>query len=388
MAQCASRSGHNFISGFHLIGLAVLSFCAATALRSQVFVVGEHSATSGIATDFSPTNFPLPDGHLSERGRRELIRDLEAEMGFAHRVLPMGPGLVLEANGKLSPDPEHYKKMIYEKGVSSAVGDRVIVTALTIKENRLIIDLNGGPYAKHRFLSHISVGDAPVVGTPSQQVTGSRVTLVFKNGIPEISAPEVKALLTPVIDFGAKTSADAYAETLPAPIKEAIAVHDVLVGMDRRMVVAALGAPESKVREHDSDATEGSHYEEWIYGHVPQTVKFVRFNGDRVVMVKIAALGKPIEIHNQNEMGEFAPEVPTREIALGDGAPEHPAAPPTLREPGEKAPVMNGNNRVQYPPPAKPVPIDPPPAQPQPQPPAQPQVGPTTGAATQPDPTA
>ena len=197
------------------------------------------------------------------------------------------------------------------------------------------------------------------------------MTLVFKDGIPEISAPEVKALLTPVIDFGAKTSSDAYAETLPAPIKEAIALHDVLVGMDRRMVVAALGAPESKVREHAADAAEGSHYEEWIYGHVPQTVKFVRFNGDRVVMVKIAALGKPIEIHNQNEMGEFAPELPTQEIALGDGNQDHPAAPPTLRQPGEKIPV-NTTNRVQYPPPAKPAPIDAPPAQPPIQPPTPP----------------
>ena len=117
------------------------------------------------------------------------------------------------------------------------------------------------------------------------------------------------------------------------------------------------------MREHADGAAEGSHYEEWIYGHVPQAVRFVRFKGDRVVLVKIAALGKPIEIHDRDEMGEFAPEPEKRDIALGDGVdPNHPAGPPTLRAPGEAIPV-NGNNRVQYPPPSKKDAIPPPPQQ-------------------------
>jgi len=351
-------------------GVFFVALSAAVACGAQVFVVGEHSATAGIATDFTPTNFPLPDGKLSERGRRDLIRNLEAEQGFAHRVLPMGAGLVLDANGPLSPGPEQYKKMIYEKGASSAVGDRVVVTALTIKPDRIVIDLNGGPYAKHRFLSHISLNDAPVE-QQQQQATGSRVTLVFKNGVPEISAPEVKALLTPVIDFGAKTSADAYADTLPGPVKESVQAHEVLVGMDRKMVLASMGSPESKVREHADGDADGPRYEEWIYGHVPQTVKFVRFNGDRVVMVKIAALGKPIEVHDKNELGEYGPQPETREIAMGDknpDDPEHPAPPPTLREPGEKVPVgsVSQTGRVQYPPPSKPTAADPADAKPVP----------------------
>ena len=362
MEKRTSRSTHATLVCF---GFAALFGVAAPA---QVFVVGERSATAGIATDFAPTNLPLPDGHLSERGRRELIRDLEAEQGFAHRALPMGAGLTLEANGPLTPGPDKYKQTLYEKGQSSAPGERVVVTALAIKSDRIVVDFNGGPFAKHRFLSHVSLNDNPVA-QPQQQATGSRVTLVFKSGVPEISAAEVKALLTPVIDFGAKTSSDAFADTLPAPVKEAVVTHEILVGMDRRMVLASVGSPENKVREHAPDEPEGTHYEEWIYGHVPQTVKFVRFSGDRVVQVKIAALGKPIEVHNQNELGEYAPASATREIALGDGAntAEHPAAPPTLRQPGEIMPVNPGStatNKVQYPPPSKPVsspPASPPP---------------------------
>jgi hypothetical protein len=322
-------------------------------MRGQVFVVGEKTATDGLATDFTPTDVPLPTTTLSERGRRELVRNLEAEQGFAHRALPLGAGLTLQANGAITPGGAEYRQMIFQKGQSAGLGDRVIITAMTIKGDRIVFDLNGGPYAKHRFLSHIQFNDNPVAQT-GEQPTGARITLVFKGAVPEISAPEVKALLEPVIDFGVKSSEQAYADTLPAPLKNAIAAHDVLVGMNHRMVLAALGAPESKIREQESGDPNGARYEEWIYGHVPQTVRFVRFVGDRVTVVEIAAMGKPVEIHDKDEMGGYQDPGLTREIAMGDRKPANeegkPAAPPTLRQPGEAAPETNtGMNKVQFP---------------------------------------
>ncbi len=327
---------------------------AALPVAAQVFVVGEKTATADISSDFTPTHLSLPTDRLTERGRRDLVRNLEAEQGFAHRALPMGAGLTLEANGKLLPGGDEYRRMIYRKGESSAPGDRVMITSISFKPDRIVLDLNGGPYAKHRFLSHISLNDSPLAQQPSQAVTGSRVTLEFEGGVPEISAPEVKALLEPVLDFGVKNSDQAYGDTLPAPLKEAIAAHDVLVGMNHRMVLAALGAPESKIREHDAKDPDGPRYEEWIYGHVPQTVKFVRFQGDRVAIVKIVAMGKPIEVRDTNEMGDFAPATPIHEIAMGDTKPGDPEAaahvpPPTLRQPGDPEPEVNSAGRVQFP---------------------------------------
>jgi hypothetical protein len=331
-----------------LAGLLAIPFATA---RAQVFVVGEKSATEGIATDFTPTHVQLPDGKLTERGRRELIRNLEAEQGFAHRALPVSAGITLQANGNLTPAPAEYKKLIYEKGQSAAPGDRVVITSMVIKADRIVLDFNGGPYAKHRFLSHVQINDAPVTQNTGEVATGSRITLVFEGGVPEVSGPEVKALLEPLIDFGVKSSEQAYADTLPAPLKEAIAAHEVLVGMNHRMVLAALGAPENKMREQQSSDPGGGRYEEWIYGHVPQTIRFVRFVGDRVTLVEIAALGKPIEIHNTNEMGDFDP-TPTRVVAMGDqdqkGSEDKPAAPPSLRLPGEAAPA-DGPGKVQFP---------------------------------------
>ena len=332
-------------------GVLAASFAVA---QGQVFVVGEKSATADIATDFTPTRLVLPDGKLTERGRRELVRNLDAEQGFAHRALPVSAAVILQANGPLTPGPVDYRKLIYQKGQSAAAGDRVLITSIVVKSDRIILDFNGGPYLKHRFFRHVSLNDTPLAATVEERATGSRVTLVFEGQVPEISAPEVKALLAPVVDFGAKTSEVAYADTLPPVLKDSIAAHEVLVGMNRRMVLAALGAPENKLRDQPVGDADGARYEEWIYGHVPQTVRFVRFKGDRVAAIEIAELGKPIEIHDKDEMGGFEPPVPTREIALGDKKPEAgensaTTAPPTLRLPGEAPPPTNGNNKVQFP---------------------------------------
>jgi len=325
-----------------LLITASLAYAAAsTWSRAQVFVVGEKTAMADVSTDFHPTRVELPSTPINERGRRELVRNLEAEQGFAHRALPLGDDLILMANGNMTPGGDAYKEMLFKKGESAAPGDRVAITMVTVKADRIVFDLNGGPYLKHRFLRHVEIGDMPVVANDGAQVTGCRVTLVFEGGIPDISAPEVKALLDPIIDFGVKSSGEAYADSLPAFLKDAIAQHDVLVGMDRKMVLAAMGAPLSKVRELVPGSAD-KHYEEWIFGQVPQTVRFVRFEGDRVTQVRIAALGQPIALHDQDEMNGYLEPVNTREVAMGDGKPGSsdagPASPPSILKPGEVAP--------------------------------------------------
>jgi hypothetical protein len=117
------------------------------------------------------------------------------------------------------------------------------------------------------------------------------------------------------------------------------------------MVLAAMGAPESKVRELVPGSTD-RHYEEWLYGQVPQTVRFVRFEGDRVTQVRIAALGQPIAIHTENEMHGYLDPGGTREVAMGDSQPsggeDAPGrAPPSILKPGEVAP--GSSQRVRLP---------------------------------------
>jgi len=340
--------------------LILCSFLTLTRFPSaQVFVVGEKTATEDVVTEFHPTRIEIPDAPLDERGRLDLIRNLEAEQGFAHRELPSGAGVELIANGNMSPSNEAYKRMLYQKGTSAGPGDRVAITALQFKGDRLIIDFNGGPYAKHRFLSHIYFNDMQIA--PQGPIaTGFRVTLVFEGGLPEVTAPEVKALLDPLVDFRAKSTEEAYADTLAPKVREAVAAHEVLVGMDRRMVLAAVGAPHDKHREHIAEGDPNSPlYEEWIYGIPPEPTRFVRFQQGRVVRLEIAAIGMPLEIRDHNELGEEqAPTLEARTIVNGDVLPNaeetRNGKPPTLRRPGEATGVPNSVGRVN-------LPADPPP---------------------------
>jgi Protein of unknown function (DUF2845) len=338
MGPRTRRSRMSPLAGSLLCGLA---FGAMPTLYAQVFTVGMKTATADVTTEFHPTRVELPKEPLDEKGRQELIRNLESEQGFAHRELPLGAGLQLIANGTMSPKDEDYKKMLYEKGQSAGAGDRVQVTSLEFRGDRIVIDLNGGPYAKHRFLSHISLNDMPLA-QQGPLATGCRVTLIFEGGVPEVTAAEVKALLDPVVDFRAKTSSEAYADTLPPKVREAVEAHEILVGMTRRMVIASMGEPKTKEREHTSNSDADSPvYEEWIYGDPPQATQFVRFKNGKVVRLEIAAIGRPIEVHDKNEMGgEPEPTLQARTIVNGDVQPteegdRNGAAAPTLRRPGE-----------------------------------------------------
>ncbi len=321
-----------FLSGTCLVSLP--------AMRAQVFVVGMKTATADVTTEFHPTHVSLPEQPLDQRGRLDLIRNLEAEQGFAHRELPLGAGLTLLANGNMTPREEEYKRLLYEKGQSASPGERVEVSHLDFKADRIIVDFNGGPYAKHRFLSHVSLNGMQLA-QQGPLATGCRVTLVFEGGVPEVTAAEVKALLDPLVDFKAKTSSEAYADTLPPKVRDAVDAHEILVGMNRRMVLASVGEPKTKHREHTKAGDDDSSmYEEWIYGDPPKPTQFVRFQHDHVVRLEIAALGRPLEIREKNEVGvQSGPTLEARTIVNGDTHAGRDAgvqgSAPTLRKPGE-----------------------------------------------------
>jgi hypothetical protein len=263
---------------------------------------------------------------------------------------------MLIANGNMNPSGEEYKKMLYEKGQSAAPGDRVEVTSLKFEGNRMVIDFNGGPYAKHRFLSHISINDTPLA-YEGPTATGFRITLIFEGGIPEVTAAEVKALLDPVVDFKAKSAAEAFANTLVPKVRNAVERHQILVGMNKRTVIASVGEPQTKHREHTDGENAGSPVlEEWIYGQPPQATQFVRFKNGKVVRLEIAAIGKPIEVHLKNEVDDAPePSLLARTIVNGDeqrsadGDSGRAKAPPTLMKPGEQSENARTTGKVHMP---------------------------------------
>jgi len=302
-----------------------------------------------------PTHVTLPDQQIDAKGHQTILRILEAEQGFAMRPFPRGKkGLTLAANGKLSPAGEEYLSQVTEQGLAAKPGERVVLSNIKIDKEKIVFDINGGPDHKHEFLRHVQIGmggtdtTAPIVQGDDAQPTGARISLTFPKFVPEVTPEQVKALLAPLISFDVKSPAQAYTDTLPPLLKQAILNHHVLVGMSTQMVLIALGPPDSKSREVEGQMP----FEEWIYGHPPQDVNFVRINGNRVIRVEMAKLGQPLEVYTKDEVTglmttDGRPVVAqnthdTRTIQLGDAHPDldthAPTAPPSLRAPGEKLP--------------------------------------------------
>lgn len=351
----------------HLAFLFVISAMLAFALGgdAQVITIDTHTgANKGSGTvdrrfaQIQPTNVPLSKSELDAKARLELIRVLQSEQGFAMRPFPMGhKGLNLEANGKLNPAGEAYLDMVTEFGICAKPGDRVVLTDVKFDHNKIIFALNGGPDLKHRFLRHIELGGgpvmSPVVQDDGQPATGARLTLEFKGRIPEMTGADVKALLAPLISFDVKTPIQAFTDTLPPKLKEAILDHNVLVGMSTDMVIFAMGHPLRKVRETQDQMP----FEEWIYGAPPDPVEFVRINGNRVIRVEIAKVGQDPQIFTKDEVEGLmrtdgspviAANQNVRTVQMGDvhrdADTSAPAPPPTLTNPGEKLPdsAQNG----------------------------------------------
>ena len=240
---------------------------------------------------------------LDPKTRQEVMRIMQSEQGFAMRPFPRGhKGLTLIANGKLEPAGEAYLNMVTTEGLCAKPGERLVLTDVKIEHSRIVFDINGGPDHKHSFLRHIEVGTGPmmnpVVQGDDSEPTGARLTLAFKGGVPELTGSDVKALLAPLISFDVKTPIQAFTDTLPPSLKSAILDHHVLVGMSTDMVLFAMGQPDSKTREMEGQMP----FEEWIYGKPPKDVEFVRINGNRVIRVEVAKIGKSPVVFTKDEV--------------------------------------------------------------------------------------
>ena len=356
-------------------GFVLAMMLAGETLAAQVITI-DTSGKGGVASNgpvehqyqqIVPTHVELTKQELDPKTRLMLIRSLMSEQGFAMRPFPRGhKGLTLVANGKLEPAGESYLNLVVDQGLSAKPGQRVVITNIRVDKSRIVLDFDGGPDAKHRFLRHVQIGMGPMddpdmdpsMLDQSGDPAGARITLAFPGFVPEVTAGQVKALLAPLVSFDVKTPIQAFTDTLPKPLKEAILNHNVWVGMSTDMVLFAMGRPRIKSREMEGQMP----VEIWIYGTPPETVTFVRINGNRVIRVEIAKVGEPLEVYDKDVVTpilmasgqpQMASDSSVRVVHEGDVEidpnKQAPAAPPTLREPGEKLPTDTQSTGVMRP---------------------------------------
>jgi hypothetical protein len=293
--------------------------------------------------------------HMARQTRYELIRDFETQLVYSRTLFPMGTkGLILK-NGVISPNGEELQQQLNLWGPSIKPGDPAHISYVQIKSDHIHLEINGGPVHRQKWYERIEVAGAngPVTTSPDSPQTnphGSSVDLYFDKYVPELTAMQLRSLLYPVLDFTARNKEQAYLNTMPPKVKEAIQAHRVLVGMNQEMVLHSKGKPPKKVREHDGE----TQYEEWIYGEAPADVDFVRFVGDEVVRVETVKVGGEKIIRTQKEV--FLDQEQNKEAKTEKEQQQQPAHAPSLRRPGESQEDVPQPSDGAAPPPALPPP--------------------------------
>jgi hypothetical protein len=239
---------------------------------------------------------PSKNATLQETSKLALIRYVSGEFAKAIKPLPAGKEGFHVTVGK-PLETEMLDRAVATHGPAVSTGDRVQITKLEFRDHQIIVDLNGGGRGKRHWRDHIQIGlggsgyppmqssSTQDQGPPGMQPgMGSTIFLEFNKQLPDMTPDELKQLLSPFLNFSKERSAAVqWFDTLPPEMKKAIQDRRPVVGMDREELVAAIGKPDHKVRERDSD---GNDIEDWIYGQPPSKTVFVRFMGDHVTSIK------------------------------------------------------------------------------------------------------
>jgi hypothetical protein len=306
---------------------------------------------------------------LGPQTKMHLITLLDAEFAHVRKSLPLGDkSLSIDPQGRVTPSDQNLFQLAQVHGIAAKPGDKVQITNVTFREKSIFFAINGGPKKHGHWYDHVSIGvggsggEISPTDSSKNQPVGAGLTLEFNKQIPEMTGDELKKLLSPVLDFSSKSAAEVFSESMPPKVKEAIKNHQVLVGMNRDMVIMAKDRPEQKVREKDES---GKDYEDWIYGKPPQEMTFVRFVGDEVTLVKIAKVGGQLVFKTEKEvdvkdgtvsLAALKASNSPQDVSQQPDQPQQPAKRPTLKREGEeggpdpalKAPVPGG--QAQLPP--------------------------------------
>lgn len=229
-------------------------------------------------------------GKLTFDERVELVRGLMAEYATVKQFLPRSKKpLPYEASGAY--DKKRWEEIGKEFGPAARVGDLVQITKVTLEDEKILLEINGGMKGKKHWYDRVEVGmggrTSPVSTSDSNAPSGTNIEVLFHKPLSALKAADVKKMLTPVLDFEKRSATEVYAETLPPAVKQAIAEKRATENMDKEQVLLALGRPLRKSRE----TRDGVEVEDWIYGTPPGRIVFVTFSGNKVIHVKEAYAG-------------------------------------------------------------------------------------------------
>ncbi len=233
---------------------------------------------------------PAKSGPLQPDTQLSLIRYLDGEYVHVLQPLPAGKnGFHIKAGSPI--DQKALQSTLVTVGSAVNPGDQAQVTAMEFKDRQIIVDINGGGRGKKKLKDriHLEVGGIPTIQSTepvpaSAPQIGATLFLDFDQPLQEMTPDQLKLYLSGLLDFTKQHSAAVqWVQTLPPEMQKAIEERQAVVGMDREMVMAAIGRPDRKVREKTDD---GDETEDWIYGKPPAKTVFVKFENDKVIEVQ------------------------------------------------------------------------------------------------------
>jgi len=229
---------------------------------------------------------------LTPEMKVQIIRYIDGEFGKAAMALPgKNEGFTIVVGKPI--DDQDYRDALRLQGTAINRDDPIQVTRVTFESQKIVLQLNGGTKKKFHLWDHLQIGlgganDSGVhQDTPDRKGEGLGAVVVLDYGrpLPNVSPNDIKAELSPLIDFSkSKSAAVNWVETLPPAYQDAIRDHKALPGMDQQTVIAAIGRPDQKIRETNADGVET---ESWIYGNPPAKTTFVTFIGSKVTKVEV-----------------------------------------------------------------------------------------------------
>ena len=229
-------------------------------------------------------------GKLTFDDEVELMRGLSAEYAKVKTYLPRSKKPI-DFNADGTWDKQAWLNAGEKLGPAARVGDQMQITKVTLENDKIILEINGGLKSGHHWHDNVQVGmgggTAPVSNGNSNATAGTYIAILFHKPLEPMKATDVKKMLAPILDFDKHSATEIYAETLPPEIKAAIKEKRAQPGMDKDQVIMAMGIPVRKIRETVDDVEA----EDWIYGTPPGKITFVTFNGSKCTKVKESYAG-------------------------------------------------------------------------------------------------
>src|SRR6266404_3696798 len=163
---------------------------------------------------------------------------------------------------------------------------RLVGSSVSLDDNKINLELDGGGKNKKTFLDRIQVGivsgnTTTPVGRDDKtaKAKGSKIVVRFAMKVPaELKPDQLRELLNPILDFNKHNFMKTGIDALPPEFQEAVRAKEARIGMDRSTVIMALGRPDKKIREKK----DGIESEDWIYFERGLRAKFVTFENNVV----------------------------------------------------------------------------------------------------------